>query len=59
MSGYNNLKSEGLRNQRNTVDLRAMVEPKRSVRKGAFECGLRVLYTSSMKRGSRERACVP
>ena len=36
MSGYNNLKSEGLRNRRNTVDLRAMVEPKRSVRKGAF-----------------------
>jgi hypothetical protein len=36
MSGYNNLKSEGLRNRRDTVDLRAMVEPKRSVRKGAF-----------------------
>jgi hypothetical protein len=26
MSGDNNLKSEGLRNRRNTVDLRAMVE---------------------------------
>src|ERR1700693_3810925 len=36
MSGYNNLKREGLRNRRDTLGSRAMVELKRSVRKGLF-----------------------
>jgi hypothetical protein len=36
MSGCNNLESEGLRNRRDMPSLRAMVELKRSVRKGAF-----------------------
>jgi hypothetical protein len=35
MRGCNNLENEGLRNRRDTPGLRAMVELKRSVRKGA------------------------
>jgi len=35
-SGYHNLKSEGARNRCDTFGLRAMIDPKRLVRKGAF-----------------------
>jgi hypothetical protein len=44
MCGYNNLERESLRNRRDTLGLRAMVEPTRSVRKGAFRPSFPAAY---------------
>jgi hypothetical protein len=50
MRGCNNLESEGLRNRRDMPGLRAMVELKRSVRKGAFGRGSRRPITEGQRR---------